>query len=143
MGWLEWLGESMDPRSWGSVTFGVPHDNDDVDGPSVPGVIIRFAVAAGVLTTTYYLLFAYVLPLTWKAFGITFAILLVYLLTSCLVRPEPEMDNLGWLGGLMDDPFHYSDDTSRFLLFHLIVLWPGRFLAGALVGLVRLAFGHR
>jgi hypothetical protein len=51
------------------------------------------------------------------------------------------MDNLGWLGGLMDDPLHYSDDISRFLLFLLIVLWPGRFLASALVDLVRLIRG--
>jgi hypothetical protein len=139
MGWLEWLGESWDPRSWGSVTFGRPDDGDeDVDGPSVPGIIIRFALAVGVLGTIYYLLFTYVLPLTWKAVAITSGIMLAYLLIAYLVRPEPDMDNLGWFGGLIDDPLHYSDDISRFLLFLLIVLWPGRFIASAVVSLMRL-----
>lgn len=137
MSLLEWLGESLDPRSWGSVTIG-GQDDDDVEGPSVPGVIIRFAIAAGILTGIYYLLFAYAMPLTWRAFGITSAVLLVYLLIAYFVHPEPEMDNLGWLGGLMDDPFHCSDDMSRFLLFLLIVLYPGRFVAGGLVGMLRL-----
>lgn len=138
MSWLEWLGESLDPRSWGSVTFGPPDDGDDEDGPSVPGVIIRFAISTGLLVTVYYLLFAYALPLTGKGFAITSAVLLVYLLISYFVHPEPDTDNLGWFGGVMDDPFHYSDDISRFLLVLLIVLYPGRFIAGSLACFLRL-----
>ena len=138
MGWLEWLGESMDPQSPGAVTFGGQGDDEDNDGPSVPGVVLRFAIAVGMLAGVYYLLFACLLPFTWKACGITSAVLLVYLLIARFVRPEPEMDNLGWLGGLMDDPFHYSDDINRFLLFLLIVLAPGRFIVGSLGGFLRL-----
>ena len=143
MGWLEWLGESWDPQSPGAVTFGGPGDDEDNDGPSVPGLVIRFGIAVGALATVYYLLFAYLLPLTWQAVCITSAVVFAYLLIARFVRPEPEMDNLGWLGGLVDDPFHYSDDINRFLLFLLIVLAPGRLIARWLAGGLRLVLRRR
>lgn len=36
-------------------------------------------------------------------------------------------------------PFRYSDDLNRFLLTVMIVLLPGRFIAEAMVDMVRLA----
>jgi hypothetical protein len=130
-------------RRRGGVTFGGPGDDEDNDGPSVPGVVIRFGIAVGTLATVYYLLLAYLLALTWQAVGKTTGVATVHLLIARFVRPEPEMDNLGGLGGLVDDPFHVSDDVSRFLLLLLIVLAPGRFLAGSLTRCLRLVLQRR
>ncbi len=40
---------------------------------------------------------------------------------------------LGWLGGLMDHPFRYSDDINRFPIFLMIRLWPGRLIAESMI----------
>jgi len=45
---------------------------------------------------------------------------------------------VGWLGGLVDHPFRYSDDVNRILLFLLVILLPGRFLSETFVDLLRL-----
>ena len=42
----------------------------------------------------------------------------VYVGLAFFLRPEPDGDNMGWCGGVLDDPFHYSDDINR-LLFGL------------------------
>lgn len=134
MGWLEWLGESLDPQSWGSVYFGGEPDDQEL---SVPSVVARCVIAVALMALCYFLLFRYGVALTMKAVAWTVGLTVGYLVVAYFVRPEPETDNLGWLGGLMDDPFHYSDDISRFLLFLLIILWPGRFVAVSLVQLGR------
>ncbi len=62
-------------------------------------------------------------------FGITRA----YLLIAYFVLPEPDYGNMGWFGGLMDNPFRISDDLNRFLFFLRVLLIPGRFMARSIV----------
>ena len=69
------------------------------------------------------------------------AVSLVYLAIAAAYRPEPDTSDLGWLGGLVDNPFRFSDNINRFLLFLLIVLWPGRLVADALADLRRATHG--
>ena len=45
------------------------------------------------------------------------------------------MDDLGWFGGLLNDPFRYRDNINRQLLFLQIVLLPGRLLAEGMMWL--------
>ncbi len=135
MGLFEWMGESVDPRSWGSVTFGGEPDDEE---SSIPGMIVRFVIAMCLLTAVYYLLFRFLLPFTWICAAWVTGLTLAYLLVGYYVRPEPETDNLGWFGGLIDDPFHYSDDISRFLLLLAIVLYPARFIAVSAVQFIRI-----
>ena len=54
---------------------------------------------------------------------------IAYCLLGFFLRPEPDTSNMGWLGGLIDNPFRYSDDINRFLLFLKIFLVPGCFFA--------------
>ncbi|WP_266213722.1 hypothetical protein [Paraliomyxa miuraensis] len=74
---------------------------------------------------------------TWGALGWTSGILLAYLLVAYFIRPRPDFDNIGWLGGLIDNPFRYSDDINRFLMFLMVVLLPGRFVSDSLVELAQ------
>jgi hypothetical protein len=53
----------------------------------------------------------------------------VYLLAGWFVRPKPDTSNLGWFGGLMNDPFRWSDDWNRFLVGLTLMLLPGYLLA--------------
>ena len=62
---------------------------------------------------------------------------------SALVSPQPDGDNLGMAGGLVDDPMRVSDDVNRELLFLAVLVAPGRWVAGALIEGVQLARGKR
>ena len=71
--------------------------------------------------------------------------MIVYTLIAFVIRPEPNTDNMGWGGGLANDPFQASDNVNRFLWKAHCVLGPGRFTAETfldtclLVGLLRTA----
>ena len=75
---------------------------------------------------------------TLEGTAIAAGLTLLYLVIAYLVHPQPDTSNIGWLGGLMDHPFRYSDDINRFLIFLVIALWPGRFVSESLVDVVLL-----
>lgn len=56
-----------------------------------------------------------------------------YLGVGYLIRPKPNYDNVGWLGGLMDNPFRWSDGYNRLLIWVLVLFLPGRFMSTSLV----------
>jgi aminoglycoside phosphotransferase (APT) family kinase protein len=72
-----------------------------------------------------------------KDFGYWLLLTPVYLGVAYVVHPAPNRDNMGWLGGLVDNPFRVSDGVNRLLAVFLVLLWPGRFVAESLVALVR------
>jgi hypothetical protein len=57
-----------------------------------------------------------------------------YLIVSYMVQPHSDTDDLGWCGGLMDNPFSFSDDVNRGLLVLGLLLLPGRIVSELLVG---------
>ena len=67
---------------------------------------------------------------------------LLYLLLGYFVRPKPDMRNMGYLGGLIDDPLRYSDDQNRALLLFAFLLTPGYLLARPAVELFRWVAGE-
>ncbi len=136
---LEYLGESLDPRPMGSVGLG---DDDTSRGaPSLTSVLVRAVAAAALVGGLLYFLRVHLgwggETRVWVGASVT------YVGLGYLLRPRPDTSNMGWLGGLVDDPFHYSDDVNRFLLFLAVVLYPGRFVGQALVDLLALPFRRR
>lgn len=137
MSLFEWIGESFDPGPVGSLT---PREPDDE--PHSPVVVIigflltMWALTGGILYAWYW----------WGAehpewvLGLASG-LLAYMMVGYLIRPRPDMSNVGWLGGFMDNPFRISDDVNRFLIFLAVILWPGGFMARSVVNMVRLVFG--
>lgn len=103
------------------------------------GVAAMVAVGAAILVPT---LLEMQFPL-WQAVLITAGAMTVYTGIAFFLRPEPNTDNMGWGGGMMNDPFQCSDNVNRFLWRLHCVLGPGRFTAEtfldlcALVGLNR------
>ena len=67
----------------------------------------------------------------------------LYLALGYGVHPDPDMSNLGWLGGLVNDPIHYTDNVNRQLLALLLILLPGRFLSESLVDIVGLVWTRK
>lgn len=70
-----------------------------------------------------------------QAIAITAGVMLIYTGIAFFIRPEPNTDNLGWGGGLMNDPFQCSDNVNRLLWRAHCVLGPGRFTAETLLDL--------
>lgn len=61
-----------------------------------------------------------------------------YVVLGTVLRPRPDMTNLGWLGGMFDNRLRYSDDANRFLLWLVVLRWPAVFIGMGLLGLFRL-----
>jgi len=50
----------------------------------------------------------------------------VYLFLALMLSPEPDSRNLGFFGGLADNPFSFEDDWERQKLVFALVLMPGK-----------------
>jgi len=88
-------------------------------------IILCFFISLAILAAYFYFTPLEGLPLL--------AIAVVYLLMGYFINPRPDYNNMGWLGGLIDDPFQFSDGYNRFLAFLKFFLLPGRFMAQSLV----------
>ena len=134
--WMEWMGEEHNPGEMGAITFrfGAPPRR------SSSATLISLVITLAVLGVAYHALFTYMLPLTGRVVMWTAIVSLIYLAIAYVFRPEPSRENLGWFGGMIDNPFRYSDDINRSLLWVSILLWPGRAAGDALVGAILLPF---
>jgi hypothetical protein len=93
------------------------------------GVAAMVAVGAAIAVPT---LLELNLPL-WQAIAYTAGGMCAYMAIGHFIRPEPNTDNLGWGGGLGNDPFKSSDNANRFLWRLHCLLGPGRFTAETFV----------
>lgn len=69
----------------------------------------------------------------WTSSTLVAGIMLMYVGLAFFVRPEANEDNLGLLGGMVNDPLHYSDNLNRALWQAHCLLGPGRFAAGTVL----------
>jgi hypothetical protein len=122
---LEWLGESYDPGPIGEVELG---GRERIRQRSRWAVVSCFVVAAALLTGWAYLVLYVWHVRSWEWLAVNAGATFLYLLLGYFVHPAPGMQNLGMFGGI-NHPFCISDNWNHQLLFALIVLWPGRFIA--------------
>jgi len=136
---FEWLGESFNPGPVGSVNVGRPRR-----GGWARGVVLARGVIAVVLlgVVAGFLLAATGGPDVRNA-AIIAGVTMAYVVMGFFAHPRPDMSNLGWLGGLANNPFRLSDDMNRGLLFFSVALLPGRFVAESIVDLTRLLLAAR
>lgn len=136
MSLFEWLGESVNPGPTGKTKFGARKR----DGEPRVAVILRGFIALVLLGGAVAILAG---PMAihdlavYRNVAIGFS---VYAFIAHFVHPEPDTSNMGYLGGIVDDPLRISDDHNRFLFFFGLFLAPGRFFAEALVDNVRLVW---
>ena len=134
MSMFEWLGESYNPGSVGRVDVGgrTRGNRSRID------VLVCFGLT--VLFLGFLIYFVLGISEVRSAAGLVGSVLVtvIYLFLGYTVHPTPDTSNVGWLGGLCDHPFRYSDDINRFLIFFTILLWPGRFFSESLVDTGRL-----
>ncbi len=130
VGWYEIVGERADPQKVGSVKLNTFYETrrKSVGIVALKGLAVALMIAAGFALTVTWI----PLPL-WKSTILVAGIMLLYVGFAFFVRPEADMGNLGILGGMINDPFHYSDNVNRALWQFHCLLGPGRFAAGAVL----------
>ena len=129
MSFLEFWGERVDPGKVGTIDFSGEHEACQCR----PLVLARFVFVVAALPVLWYLAIPRVpLPL-WQAAGLVVGGTLMYVALSYLVNPQPDLENLGFLGGMVNDPTRRSDNQNRLLLNAQMLLGPGRFVAESLL----------
>ncbi|MGE0608633.1 MAG: hypothetical protein AB7O62_16180 [Pirellulales bacterium] len=135
MTFLEFWGESVDPGERGSVEVSGQHEQCRwrlLVWARVLFLLVALPIIWGVGATqmTYFSF--------WEALGLSIGGTCLYVGLAFFVRPEPNMDNIGFMAGLVNHPGRWSDDWNRSLLNWAIMLGPGRFVAESLIDFVLL-----
>jgi hypothetical protein len=131
MGLIEWLGESFNPGPVGRIYA----DKQPLipQGTKRIWIILSVGAGLGVLALLIWLA-SYAENKT-----IAFVALIIYLVASYLVTPKADLSNMGWFGGLLNNPFRISDNYNRLLFFASVILIPGKFVVYAIQAIYRLA----
>lgn len=130
MSLFEWLGESFKPGPVGDVDAGHQplFTNEIKKGWAIFFMIIGLGV------------FGFFLWLVFNSGKVlwSLAFFAAYLLLSYFITPRPDSSNMGWFGGLINNPFRISDDANRLLVFFYLFLLPGKLVVFALQTFYRL-----
>jgi hypothetical protein len=134
MGLLEWVLEPMNPGPTGTIETGTGRQAP----PAPPVIWLRFVVTITILAAVIVLTIYYVVPYLFCSGWFLLLLLGAYLLAGLLLNPKPDMTNIGWAGGIIDNPLRYSDDINRSLLMLKIILFPGRFFSLSILWWIKL-----
>ena len=134
MGLLEWFFESGNPGPVGKVEINSPEPDDDNNEP--PGkwlIYIMVVIGLSLAVVGLYWVFDNLHDGGFRRSLLRFCLFTLYVVVGHFIRPAPDHTNVGWLGGLVDNPFRISDDYNRWLLLAQISLIPGRLIAYSLL----------
>lgn len=133
MSLLEWLFESVNPGPVGEVKMG---GNDPDDGSKPPRRwLVYLATVLGLLLAAFIIYWIFQIQPAHKieVLLVRLCLFAAYIVASHFIQSTPETSNMGWAGGLIDNPFRISDDFNRWLLIFSLVLLPGKLIAFALI----------
>ena len=135
MSLFEWLFESPNPRPDESMG---PQTSRTKNQPPIL-IILYLLLAISALGIPFYLAN---FPTNWQQnWGLYLGIWsgeIIYLILGFFVQPEPDTEDMGWFGGLINNPFRITDNFNRFLLFLKLLLLPGRLVAQAIMNFINL-----
>ncbi len=125
VGWYEVMGERTDPKDAGKVRINTFYETQK---KPLWLILLKLSGLFAMVAVGFALLLPSVpLPL-WQSIALASGCMLIYVGIAFFVRPEPNGDNMGFLGGMFNDPTHYSDNISRALWNAHCFLGPGRFV---------------
>jgi hypothetical protein len=133
MSLLEWLLEPANPGPVGKLGLSSSEPEDDDKPPRK--WLIWLAVVTGFLFLGVSLCWVFhnLFYIEAKSILLKLGNLALYVLTGHFVTAKPTYTNVGWLGGVVDNPFRISDDYNRWLVFIAVILLPGKLIAYSLV----------
>jgi hypothetical protein len=126
VGWYEIVGERASPQPSGGVRLNTFYETRKKPlwflALKSLGALAMLAVGFGLLIP--------IIPLPlWKSAILSAGVLLIYVGVAFFVRPEPNEDNMGLAGGLLNDPTQCADNMNRTLWKAHCMLGPGRFIS--------------
>lgn len=137
MSLFELLGEKKNPGSIG----GFEKSSRVKIDLNLSTLLLKTIPLVGALTWIYITVSDRTFNL--KLLAIMIMILFLYGLAGYWINPKPDYNNIGWLGGLIDHPFRFSDDINRHLIFMKIFLLPGRALASIFMSWVHFVLNKK
>lgn len=133
MSLIEWLFESVNPGPIGKLEIN-QEDPDDSGKPPKKWLIYAVTLIGLLLAGIgFYWVFHNGPHDGAGTVIVRLCCFAVYVLTSHLSNSTPESTNMGWAGGLIDNPFRVSDDLNRLLLLLQVLLLPGKLIAFSLI----------
>ncbi len=133
--WYEIAGERSNPKEVGRVRLNTFYETRKKSAWLV--LLKLFGVGIMIAIGFYFVLPIIPLPM-WQTVAVISGVILIYVGLAFFIRPEPNGDNMGWLGGIMNDPTHYSDNMNRALWNAHCMLGPGRFIAESILDMCTL-----
>lgn len=144
-----WIFDSLDvsspsnsPSKYGTLEVSTEY----VPQRNVTVVTFKTIVSIAMLAGAGYGLFQ--LQIFPESIGSRLAIIagieLIYVGIAFFIVPRPNYGDLGYLDGLINNPFRYSDNYNRSLRTWAVLLGPGRFIStslldfAALLGLIKM-----
>lgn len=138
MSLFEWFFERDNPGPTGSVeTY-----HHKLNWPRFWIIVAGTAALIALLFFIYYLPFNQLEAFVLRDACLATLFTLAYLVLSYYVYIKPHYDNMGYLG-FIDNPFKYTDDVNRFMLFFQALLLPGKIIAIPIVNLFSLCFKRK
>lgn len=138
MSFFEWFFERNNPGPTGSVeTY-----HHKLSCPRI------WIIIAGMMGLLAFLFFIYYVPFNqFNAFEVRSACLgtslsIAYLFASYYIYVKPDYDNMG-VFGFIDNPFKYTDDINRFMLFFQVLLLPGKIISIPIVNMFSLFISRK
>lgn len=113
-------------------------DHEQAHGPSTTAVLLGLIATLGLVILGIYVIKSLVPDIGATGWLIAAGIGAVYVLLAAIVTVNVDHGDLGWFGGLMDNPFSFSDDINRAKLSLQVLLLPGRLMAWSIVSGLRL-----
>lgn len=133
MSFLEWFLEPANPGPVGKLGINSPEPDDDDKPPRKWLIWLAVVIGLLLLGVGLYWVFHNLFYVEAKSIILKLCNLALYILVGHLVTAKPNYTNVGWLGGVMDNPFRISDDYNRWLVFIEVILLPGKLIAYSLV----------
>ncbi len=134
MSLFEWFCERKNPGTVGSVETG----HRGLPSRSNGSVTFRFLIAFILVGFFYYSLYSSASVKALELFIMPSLFLVPYCLFGYFIRPKPDTSNMGWAGGLINNPFKITDNWNRQLMVFKVILMPGAFITESFIQFTQL-----
>ncbi|WP_080057911.1 hypothetical protein [Spirosoma aerolatum] len=132
MSFLEWFLEPNNPGPVGKLEVNAPEPEDD-EPPKKWLMWVAIGIGLILVGISLYAVFYNLGYAGFRTVFVKLCFLAIYVLLSHSITATPDYTNVGWLEGLIDNPFRISDDYNRWLIYIQVILLPGKLMAYSLI----------
>lgn len=106
--------------------------------PQLTMVFLGLLITVSLVGLEIYLLRTLTPTISGRGWAVAAGCTLAYVVLGTIIHPQPDTSDMGYFGGLVDNPFSFRDDANRFLLFLQVILLPAKLVSWTVISAVRL-----